>query len=99
MELCYVVSVSTLREILEPLATAEARYRIVVGEEFVTLIHYGPMGVLKQSAFPVAYRIPEIPEDEGTLMLMVATERGRETNPFWMPVEKRLLHSSTTLPA
>lgn len=99
MELCYVVSVSTLREILEPLATAEARYRIVVGEEFVTLIHYGPMGVLKQSAFPVAYRIPEIPEDEGTLMLMVATERSRETNPFWMPVEKRLVHSSTTLPA
>lgn len=99
MELCYIVSVSTLEEILDPLATAEARYRIVISDDMVTVIHYGPIGVIKQSAFPVAYRIPEVPEEEGTLILMVATERSRETNSFWIPVEKQLLHSSTTLPA
>jgi hypothetical protein len=99
MELCYVVSVSTLQEILEPQATATARYRIVTTEDLVSVIHYGPAGVLSQLVFPVAYRIPDVPPEEGTLILMVATERSREANQFWIPVEKQLLHSSTSLPA
>ncbi|HSM84812.1 MAG TPA: hypothetical protein VLT16_01615 [Candidatus Limnocylindrales bacterium] len=95
METCYLVSVSTLKEILHSQATESARYRVVTGEEMATVIHYGPAGLLHQVAFPVAYRIPEVPEDEGTLILMVATERSREWDSFWVPIEKHLVQSST----
>ncbi|MGH9565707.1 MAG: hypothetical protein ACRD4I_06970 [Candidatus Angelobacter sp.] len=99
MELCYLVSMSVLQEILGPLASAEARYRLVATEHMVTVIHYGPAGLINQFAFPVAYRIPDVPEEEGTLILMVATARSRESNSFWAPVETRLVHSSTNVPA
>jgi hypothetical protein len=90
MELCYLVSTSTLNQILGPLATKESRYRLVPGEDMVTVVHYGPSGLINQVAFPVVYRIPDVPEDEGTLILMIATERSREWSGFWMPVEKQL---------
>lgn len=94
MERCYLVSISVLREILDPLATMQACYRIVPGCDTVTVIRYGPKGVMHQVAFPVVYRIPEVPEDEGTLMLMVATERSRESEGFWKPIEKQLVGDS-----
>jgi hypothetical protein len=46
-------------------------------------------------AFPVVYRIPDVPEDEGTLILMVAPERGQERSGFWTPVQKHLPSTST----
>ena len=94
MENCYLVSISVLEEVLEPLATPAARYRLIASEDTVTVVHYGPGGVIHQVAFPVVYRIPDVPEDEGTLILLVATERSREWNSFWMPVEKQLVQSS-----
>lgn len=90
MELCYLVSTSVLNQILGPLATADARYRLVPGQDTVAVVHYGPCGVISQTVFPVVYRIPDVPEDEGTLILMVATERSREQSGFWMPLEKHL---------
>lgn len=95
MEQSYLVSVSALKDVLKPLATEDARYRVINGEDFVTVIHYGPSGLLRQVAFPVAFRIPEVDEDEGTLVLMVATERSREWDGFWAPVETRLVSAST----
>jgi hypothetical protein len=95
MELCYLVSISVLNEILAPLATKEARYRLVPGQDFVTVVYYGPCGLIKQMPFPVVYRIPEVPEDEGTLILMVAPERSREWSGFWTPVQKHLPSTST----
>lgn len=95
MELCYLVSISVLNGILAPLATAEARYRLIQGQDTVTLVHYGPAGVINQTVFPVVYRIPDVPEDEGTLMLMVATERSREQSGFWMPLKKHLPGSTS----
>jgi hypothetical protein len=90
MELCYLVSTSTLNAILGPLATKETRYRLVSGQDMVTVVQYGPCGVINQIAFPIVFRIPDVPEEEGTLILMVATERSREWSHFWMPVEKHL---------
>lgn len=95
MELCYMVSISVLNEILGPLATKEARYRLVPGRDFVTVVHYGPSGLINQMAFPVVYRIPDVPEDEGTLILMVAPQRGQEWSGFWTPVQKHLPSTST----
>ena len=97
MELCYMVSVSVLNEILGPLATKEARYRLVPGLDFVTVVHYGPSGLINQMAFPVVYRIPDVPEDEGTLILMVAPQpqRSQEWSGFWIPVQKHLPSTST----
>ena len=95
MELCYLVSISVLNEILAPLATKEARYRLVPGQDFVTVVYYGPCGLIKQMPFPVVYRIPGVPEDEGTLILMVAPERSREWSGFWTPVQKHLPSTST----
>lgn len=96
-ELCYLVSISVLNDILAPLATEEARYRLIPGQDTdtVTLVHYGPAGVISQFVYPVVYRIPDVPEDEGTLILMVATERSREQSGFWMPLEQHLPGSST----
>lgn len=94
-ELCYLVSTSVLKHILRPLATAESRYRLVTGRDTVTLVHYGPAGVICQNVFPVVYRIPDVPEDEGTLILMVATERSREQSGFWMPLEAHLPGTNT----
>jgi hypothetical protein len=36
--------------------------------------------------------VEDVPEDEGTLMLMVATERSREWQSFWVPLESKLSH-------
>ncbi len=99
MELCYLVSISTLKDILRPLATEDARYQVVAGQDAVTVVLYGPSGVMNQVAFPVVYGIPEVPPDEGTLILMVATERSREWESFWIPVEKHLVQASEGLPA
>ncbi len=99
-DLCYMVSVSSLKEILATQSTEHARYKVITGEEMVTVIHYGVTGVLHQVAFPIAYQIPELDlEDEGTMVLMIATERSREWQSFWMPMEKRLVHCSTMSPA
>jgi hypothetical protein len=95
MAQCYLASISTLKEILQSQATQHARYRVVAGQDMVTVIHYGPSGLLHQVAFPVAYVIPDVPEDEGTLILMVPTERSREWENFWVPVEKHLVSAST----
>jgi hypothetical protein len=98
-ELCYLVSTSTLKAILSPLATAEARYQVVRGQDAVTVVLYGPLGLIHQVAFPVVYSIPEVPEEEGTLILMVATERSREWESFWLPVQEKLVEASEGLPA
>jgi hypothetical protein len=95
MAQCYLASISALKEILQAQATQEERYRVVAGQDMVTVVHYGLAGLLHQVAFPVAYRIPDVPEDEGTLILMVATERSREWDGFWVPVEKHLVSAST----
>jgi hypothetical protein len=54
--------------------------------------HYGPEGLINQFAFPIIYRVEDVPEDEGTLMLMVATKRSREWQSFWVPLETKLSH-------
>ncbi len=96
MELCYLVSISVLNSILGPLASAKGRYRLVPGQDTVTVVHYGPSGVISQTVFPIVYRIPDVPEDEGTLILMVGSERSREQQcEFWMPVEKQLPGTNT----
>ena len=95
MQPCYLVSTSVLSDILRSLATAEAQYRMVPGQDTVTVVHYGVVGVISQTVFPVVYRIPDVPRNEGTLILMVATERSREQSGFWMPLEKHLPGSNT----
>src|ERR1041385_1067097 len=72
MELCYMVSMSTLHEILQQEAKPNTAYRLLAGDDTVTVIHYGPEGLINQFAFPIVYRVEDVPEDEGTLMLMVA---------------------------
>lgn|SRR5690348_9406847 len=99
MQVSYLTSVSTLKDILAAQSNEHSRFRIIIGQEMVTVVHFGPAGILHQAAFPVAYQIPEVPEDEGTLILMVATERSREWNNFWVPVEKHLSQACTNAPA
>lgn len=98
-QLSYLVSISTLKDILKTQANQESRYRIIAGQDMVTVIHFGPAGLLHQVAFPVAYRMDEVPEDEGTLILMVATERSRTWESFWTPVETTLTQACTNAPA
>ena len=92
MELCYMVSVSTLEKILQSAARTNTRYTLLAGGDTVTVVHHGAEGLIDQFAFPVVYRIPDVPEDEGTMMLLVATERSREEQSFWHPLESKLLH-------
>src|ERR1051326_9353016 len=98
MELCYMVSVSVLEQILDSQAQSDSCYDLLPNEDTVTVVHYGPQGLIRQFAFPVVYRIPEVPEDEGTMMLMVATERSREFESFWLPLESKLAHCCSTTP-
>lgn len=98
MELCYLVSVSMLEDILQSQAEHETSYSLVTHDDTVTVIHYGATGLIDQLSFPIVYRIPEIPEEEGTMMLMVATERSRESESFWVPLETKLLHCCSTTP-
>src|ERR1700759_179292 len=92
MELCYMVSISVLEEILQSEAKPETRYTLLAGDDTVTVVHYGLSGLINQFAFPIVHKIPDVPEDEGTMMLMVATERSREWNSFWLPLETKLSH-------
>jgi hypothetical protein len=92
MELCYMVSISMLEEILQSEAKSDTIYTLLASGETVTVVHYGPGGLINQFAFPIIYRIPDVPEDEGTLMLLVATERSREWQSFWVPLETKLIH-------
>jgi len=95
MEHCYLVSISILEQVLQSQAETDTRYSLLGGEDTVTVVHYGPMGLIDQFAFPVVYRIPDVPDDEGTMMLMVATERSRECASFWVPLEKMLYSCSS----
>jgi hypothetical protein len=92
MELCYMVSMSTLHEVLQSQAEPDTAYKLLATGETVTVVHYGPMGLIDQLAFPIVYRIDDVPEAEGTLMLLVATERSREWQSFWVPLETKLSH-------
>src|SRR6476620_228531 len=92
MELCYMVSISVLQEILQSEAKPDTLYTLMASGETVTVVHFGPAGLINQFAFPIVHRIPDVPEDEGTLMLLVATERSREWQSFWLPLENKLLH-------
>lgn len=92
MELCYMVSMSTLHEILQSEAKPDTAYKLFAGDDIVTVVHYGLAGLINQFAFPIIYRIEDVPEDEGTLMLLVATERSREEQSFWHPLETKLSH-------
>jgi hypothetical protein len=92
MELCYMVSISTLEAILQSEAKSDTLYTLLASGETVTVVHYGPAGLINQIAFPIVYRIADVPEDEGTMMLLVATERSREWESFWLPLENKLLH-------
>jgi hypothetical protein len=92
MELCYMVSISVLEEILQSEAKADTIYTLMATGETVTVVHFGPSGLINQFAFPIVHRIPDVPEEEGTLMLLVATERSREWQSFWLPLENKLLH-------
>jgi hypothetical protein len=98
MELCYMVSISVLEQILQSQAPSDTSYSLLASQDTVTVVHYGQEGVIHQFAFPVVYRIPEVPEDEGTMMLMVATERSREFVSFWLPLESKLAHCCSTTP-
>jgi hypothetical protein len=97
MEHCYLVSISVLEQILQSQAPSDTYYSLLSSNDTVTVVHYGPMGLIEQFAFPVVYRIEDVPEDEGTMMLMVATERSRESESIWAPVSK-MLHSCSTTP-
>jgi hypothetical protein len=98
MENCYLVSISILEQVLQSQAESDTRYSLLASGDIVTVVHYGPMGLIDQFAFPVVYRIPDVPEDDGTMMLMVATERSRECASFWVPLEKMLTSCTTTTP-
>ncbi len=97
MEHCYLVSISVLEQVLQSQAESNTFYSLFAGEDTVTVVHHGPTGLIDQFAFPVVYRIDDVPEEEGTMMLMVATERSRECASFWVPLEK-MLHSCSTTP-
>ncbi len=92
MELCYMVSMSVLEEILQTEAKPDTIYKLIASGDTVTVIHFGVHGLINQFAFPIVHRIPEVPEDEGTMMLLVATERSREEQSFWHPLENKLAH-------
>ena len=92
MELCYMVSISVLEEILQSEAKPDTIYTLLTSGDTVTVIHFGVGGLINQFAFPIVHRIPDVPEDEGTLMLLVATERSREWQSFWHPLENKLSH-------
>jgi len=98
MELCYMVSISILEQVLQSQAERNTAYKLLANEDTVTVVHYGPAGLIDQFAFPIIFRIPEVPEDEGTMMLLVATERSRESESFWVPLETKLLHCCSTTP-
>src|SRR5437660_5738223 len=93
-----MVSNSLMKQILDSQASSGTYYTLLQNEETVTVVHHGLEGLIRQFAFPVVYRIPEIPEDEGTMMLMVATERSREFESFWLPIESKLAHCCSTTP-
>ena len=92
MELCYLVSISELQEILQSEAKPNTLYALMARGEKVTVVHFGQGGLINQFAFPIVHRTPGVPEAEGTLMLLVATERSREWESFWLPLKNKLLH-------
>ena len=98
MELCYMASISILQQVLQSQAESDTYYSFVLHDDTVTVIHYGPTGLIDRFAFPVVYRIDGVPEDEGTMMLLVATQRSRECESFWVPLESKLLHCCSTTP-
>jgi hypothetical protein len=98
MELCYLVSISILEQVLQSQAEPGTYYSLLLHDDTVTVVHFGPSGLIDQFAFPVVYTIPDVPVDEGTMMLLVATERSREAESFWVPLESKLLHCCSTTP-
>ena len=66
MELCYMVSMSTLHEVLQSEAKPNTAYRLLASDDTVTVVHYGPEGLINQFAFPIVYRVEDVPEVQWT---------------------------------
>ena len=55
MELCYMVSISVLEEILQSEAKPDTIYTLLANEDTVTVVHFGPSGLINQFAFPLSF--------------------------------------------
>ncbi len=93
LELGYIVTVGTLNSILRSLETPANRYTLAVYRDQAIVEHGFPSGSAEFS-FPVVKRMPDIPKDEGTFILVKAPQQNKGRADFWLPLETRLLRSA-----
>lgn len=93
LELGYIVTVGALKDILRSLETADSRFTLAVYRD-VAVVEYGFPGGSAEFSFQVVKRLHEMPQDNGTFILLKAPQQNKGRSDFWAPLETRLLRSA-----
>lgn len=93
LELGYIVTVRALKKILRSLAVPGIRYALALHADRAS-VEYGPANGSTEFSFPIVKRLADIPQDEGTFILLKAPQQTKGWQQFWLPLETQLLRSS-----
>lgn len=93
LELGYIVTVSALQGILHSVETSENRFALAVYRD-LAIVEHGFPGGSAQFSFQVVKRLSDMPQDDGTFILLKAPPQSKGRSDFWAPLETRLLRSA-----
>ena len=93
LELGYIVTVGALKNVLRSLETSSSSYKLAIYRDQAVVEHDMTSGSAEFS-FQVVTRMPEMPQDEGTFVLLKAPQQNKARSDFWIPLETRLLRSA-----
>ncbi|HZS26563.1 MAG TPA: hypothetical protein VFB76_04990 [Candidatus Angelobacter sp.] len=93
LELGYIVTVRALKNILRSLAIPGIRYALAVYADRAA-VEYGPASGSTEFSFPIVKRVADIPQEEGTFILLKAPQQTKGWQQFWLPLETHLLRSA-----
>src|SRR5215467_10436200 len=93
LELGYMVTAGTLKEILNNMAEPDVTYSLgICGNDAV--VERAFPGSSAEFTFPVVKKVADVPTDDGTYILLKAPQQVKGGYEFWIPLETRLLRSA-----
>ena len=93
LELGYIVTVGAFKSLLQSLETAGNSYKLAIYRDHA-VVEYGLPNNSAEFVFQVVKRVPDMPQEDGTFILLKAPQQNKGRSDFWAPLETRLLRSA-----
>jgi len=94
LELGYVISMQSLKELLYSISGPDSRYEVVCSKEEVKVYRDQLSAGTQEFTFPLARRNSDFADQVGDYVLLLSRPQAKDWHRFWLPIETRLLHSS-----